>query len=39
MAKAQDKFCVHVCKLDKKETLAGKIMCVVIQSLGFLCVV
>ncbi len=25
--------CVHVCKLDKKETVAGKLMCVVVQSL------
>ena len=38
-AKVQDKMCVHVCKLDKKETLAGKLMWVVVQSLWLLCCV
>lgn len=32
----QDKACVHVCKSDKKETSAGKLMWVV-QCLNLLC--
>ena len=33
----QEKTGVHVFKLDKKETLAGKLMWVVVESLWLLC--
>lgn len=36
-ARDQNKMCGHVWKLDKRETLVGKLMWVVVQNLWLLC--